>query len=443
MRRHRSVCVCLPFVILLLCGVPLQAVARVMILDNPIRMPFAGFASSMATVGDLDGDGISEYLIGAYDQPTKENEHQGRAFAFSGRTGKLLFTFETPEPMPYAAFGFSVAGLGDVNKDGTPDLLIGAFGQDQSSGKVFAFSGKDGKLLYTVQSPQRQPGSGFGWSVAAVGDNNNDNVPDFVVGAFAHDGNGKAFVFDGQTGKMLHTLSPPQVSGGASFGWSSAGVGDLNNDGVAEILVGAPYTMVEKIAVQGQAYVFNGKDGKLLYTLNDPQPLAGEVFGWRVAAAGDLNKDGVPDMLVGAPYKDVGANPAQGAALAFSGADGKFLFALNNPVPRPYAVFGYTLLQSPDMNQDGVPEILVGAPYQTVDEFHVQGEVFLFNGQDGRHLTTFDNPYPHQGSSFGYSIACPGDVNGDNIPDFAIGASGQIIMDKVAVGRVFVFLSRS
>jgi hypothetical protein len=249
-------------------------------------------------------------------------------------------------------------------------------------------------------------------------------------------------VFDGHTGKVLHTLAPPQTSGGASFGWSLASVGDLNKDGVSEVLIGAPYTMVEKIAVQGRAYVFNGKDGKLLYTLDDPQPLAGEVFGWRVSSAGDLNKDGIPDLLIGAPYKDVGTTPAQGAALAFSGADGKFLFAFNNPVPKPYAVFGYTILQAPDLNQDGVPEILIGAPYQTVDQFHVQGEVFLFNGQDGRHLTTFDNPYPHQGSSFGYSIASPGDVNGDNIPDFAIGASGQIIMDKVAVGRVFVFLSQ-
>ena len=56
-------------------------------------------------------------------------------------------------------------------------------------------------------------------------------------------------------------------------------------------------------------------------------------------------------------------------------------------------------------------------------QFHVQGEVFLFNGQDGRHLTTFDDPYPHQGSSFGYSIASPGDINGDKIPENDTGAN--------------------
>ncbi len=221
-----------------------------------------------------------------------------------------------------------------------------------------------------------------------------------------------------------------------------AGIEDLNKDGLPEILVGAPYTNVGKNPIQGQAYVFNGKDSNLLYTLENPQPIAGAVFGWRMTDAGDLNKDGIPDILVGAPYQDVDKVIAQGAAFAFSGANGQMLFALKNPVPRPYAAFGYALTESADMNQDGVPEILVGAPYQTVDEFHVQGEVFLFNGQDGRHLTTFDNPYPHQGSSFGYTVVSPGDVNGDKIPDFAIGASGQGIMDKPAVGRLFVFLSQ-
>ena len=72
----------------------------------------------------------------------------------------------------------------------------------------------------------------------------------------------------------------------------------------------------------------------------------------------------------------------------------------------------------------------------------MQGEVFLFNGQDGRHLTTFDDPYPHQGAAFGYTLASPGDVNGDKIPDFAFGAAGQHVADQVAIGRVFVFLSQ-
>ncbi len=439
---HRYVSFSVQLALLLLfCGLPARAAARVMILDNPIRLPFSGFASSLAVVGDLDGDGVSDYLVGAYDHPWNKNEHQGRAFVFSGQSGKLLFTIDDPTPQGYGAFGFAVTAAGDVNGDGVPDLLIGAFGQE-GSGKAFVFSGKGGQLLYTLQAPRPQPGAGFGWSVASLGDLTNDGIPELIVGAFAQDGEGRAFVFNGHNGKLLRTLEPPSPLGGAAFGWSVAGAGDLDKDGTPDILVGAPYTTVGQTAVQGRVYAFSGRDGKLLYSLDDPQPVAGEVFGWCVVSGGDLNKDGVPDVLVGAPYRNVGANLSQGAAFVFSGADGKLLFALNDPTPRPYAGFGYVMATSPDVNQDGVPEILVGAPYQTVDQFHVQGEVLLFNGQDGRHLTTFDDPYPHQGATFGYSVASPGDVNGDKIPDFAIGASGQGIMDKVAVGRVYIFLSQ-
>ncbi len=429
-----------------------------LMLDNPTRVSFSGFGSSMAVVGDIDGDGASDLLIGAYDSQVKYDaplgpaEHQGRAFVFSGKSGQLLFTLDAPERMPYAAFGFAVAGAGDVNKDGTPDLLIGAFGYGGSgaadqlgyggTGRAFIFSGKDGKLLHSLRAPQPQIGGGFGWSVSSLSDLTGDGAPEVLVGAFAQDGEGKAFLFDGNTGKLLRTLAPPEPLNGGAFGWSVANAGDLDKDGVADILVGAPYSTIGKVAVQGRAYAFSGKDGKVLLTLDDPHPSAGAVFGWRVVSAGDVNKDGVPDVLVSAPYKDVGGNPSQGVVYVLNGADGKLLFTLDDPAPKPYAGFGYSLIQGADFDEDGAPEIVVAAPFQTVDVDQVEGEVFVFNGQDGRHLITFDDPYPHQGASFGYALASPGDISGDKIPDFAFGAAGQSIMDKVAAGRVFVFLSQ-
>ena len=416
-----------------------RADARVMFLDNPMRLPFSGFASSLALAGDVDGDGTGDYLVGAYNHRWNNNDRQGRAFVFSGAKGNLLFTIDNPSPQIEAAFGFSVASAGDVNKDGIPDFLIGALGQEER-GKAFLFNGKDGKLLYTLQAPNLQNGAGFGWAVASLGDLTNDGVPDLAVGAFAQENIGYVYLFNGRDGKPLRTLAPP--AGSLAFGWSLNAAGDVNKDGTPDIVVGAPYTTVGQNTVQGRVYVFSGKDDALLLTLDNPQPTAGSVFGWRMMSVGDQDKDGVPDLLVGAPYQDVNKVIAQGAAYVFSGANGKLLFLLKDPVPRPYAVFGYTVAEGPDVNQDGVPELLVGAPYQTVDQFHVQGEVFLFNGRDGRHLTTFDNPYPHQGSSFGYTVVSPGDVNGDKIPDFVIGASGQGIMDKPAVGRVMVFLSQ-
>ncbi|HEV8712957.1 MAG TPA: FG-GAP-like repeat-containing protein [Candidatus Binatia bacterium] len=431
------------FVLLLLWSLPVWAAPGLLILDNPLRRSFTGFASSLAVVGDIDGDGVSDYLVGAYEHYWQENLNQGRAFVFSGQSGKILWILDLPTPYQGAAFGSAVAAAGDVNQDGVPDLLVGAFGQGES-GQAFVFSGKTGKLLYTMQAPRRQSGAGFGWAVTALGDLTGDGVPELVVGAFAQEGRGRVFVFDGQNGKLLRTLAPPSLSESMTFGWSVAAAGDLDQDGSPDILVGAPYTPVGELSVQGRVFAFSGRTGELLYALTDPFPRAGEGFGWRVASGGDLNGDGVPDILIGAPYKSGEGTRSEGAAFVFNGADGSLLFSLRNPaLSKSYSGFGLMVAQTPDINGDGVPEILVSAPYQKVDLDHVQGEVFLFDGHDGRHLSTFDDPSPHQGATFGYAAVSPGDVNGDQIPDFAVGAAGQAIMDKVAVGRVYVFLSQS
>ena len=453
-------------ILLFLCG-PTWAGPEIRILDTPNRLSFSGFSSALSTLGDVNGDAIPDYIVGAYEQAWGGNNHQGRAFVFDGQSGELLLELDDPHPQADAAFGFSVAAAGDVNQDGIPDCLIGAFGQGEAgsaealvfgwtaedgsehnvskhvgSGQAFVFSGRDGQLLRSLEAPQQSAGAGFGWSVASAGDLNGDGLPDFIVGAHSQDHEGRVFVFSGHDGTALHTLAPPADSGAKGFGWTVNPAGDLNRDGIPDILVGAPYSTVEGRSTQGRVYVYSGADGSLLYSIDHPQPQAGASFGWHVTPAGDLNEDSVPDLLIGAPYQDVGAVAAQGTAFAFSGTDGSLLLTLHDPAPRPSAGFGWIMSAIPDVNTDDIPEILVSAPFQRVDQFHVQGEVFLYNGRDGRHLITFDNPYPHQGSMFGYALASPGDINADHIPEFVFGAPGQLIRDKPAVGRAFLFVSQ-
>ncbi len=445
-----------------------SAAPGLLMLEHPSRLSFTGFGSSLAVVGDIDGDQTPDYLVGAYQHGWQDNLKQGRAFVFSGQSGKLLYTLDNPHPQPDAGFGVAVAAAGDINQDGITDLIVGAFGQgekdtdldlvrrslaapgeeepalkDAGSGQAFVFSGKDGQLLQSLEAPQQQKGAGFGWEVASAGDLTQDNIPELLVGAIGQAGSGRVFVFNGHDGSLLRILAPPPPASAAVFGRSITGTGDLNADGVPDILVGAPYTSVGKFTVQGQVHAFSGQDGSLLYTIDDPTPRPGAVFGWHVTASGDFNQDGVSDVLVGAPYKDSDQYRSHGAAFVFSGIDGSLIYALKSPgLAKPYATFGYRLNAVPDLNGDNIPEVLVSAPFQTVDALHLQGEVFLFNGHDGRHLATFDNPAPHQGSTFGYAMASPGDVDGDELPDFAIGAAGQTIRDRVAVGRVYLFRSR-
>ncbi len=426
--------------------------SQLILFEHPERLSFTGFGASLATVGDLDGDGVPDYVIGAYEHFWNNNLKQGRAFVFSGRKGGLLYVLDLPHPRlaggsgatPFsgASFGWAVAAAGDIDQDGAPDILIGAFNYDES-GAAYVFSGKTRALLLTLQPPQAQPSAGFGWSVASLGDLTGDKIPELIVGAFAYAGTGRAFVFNGKDGSLLGSFGPPSPEPSA-FGWSVAGAGDLDGDGSPDLVIGAPYASVNGASAQGRVYAFSGRTRKLLYVLDDPSPQAGAVFGWRIAVGGDYDGDGTPEVLIGAPYQDVGKNRSVGEAFIFSGRNGSQLLTLDDPAPtKPYAGFGLALTTCPDINQDGVPEVLVGAPFQTVDQFHIQGEAFLFDGRSGTHLSTFDNPDPHQGSQFGYTVVSPGDVNGDGIADFMIGASGQTIREKAAVGRAYLFLSRS
>ena len=115
------------------------------------------------------------------------------------------------------------------------------------------------------------------------------------------------------------------------------------------LFLSGPTSPVEGRSTQGRVYVYSGKDGSLLYHIDNPQPQAG------------------------APYQDVGAVALQGQAFAFSGTDGSLLMTFHDPVPRPHAGFGWMVSAVTDVNTDEIPEILISAPFQTVDQFHVQG----------------------------------------------------------------------
>ena len=228
-------------------------------------------------------------------------------------------------------FGFCVDVVGDIDGDGVPDLAVGApfqdgdfqvdngFGPPQNVGKVFLISGASLGVIRQVNDPEFQEpnptkfGGEFGTSVAGVGDLNHDGVPDVLVGVPHHSNfgadhinAGEAFVFSGADGSVIFTLNDPDEEEGNRMGFAVASLGDVNGDGVMDLLVGVPKKDVsEDLPDVGSAYIFSGADGSFIRSL-DPRAQGGVEngrFGTAVANAGDVNGDGYPIFLSVRPDK--------------------------------------------------------------------------------------------------------------------------------------------
>jgi len=303
------------------------------------------FGYSVANAGDLDRDGFPDVAIGcAYN-------YAGSPFVEvrSGRTGAVLWSRQGT-----FTFGASVAGNVDVDFDGVPDLLIGnpllSVGA-RETGSLQVISGRTGTVVYQKSGLADER---LGKQVAWVGDVDGDGIPDFA--ALAHQDYpiqqpGYVAVWSGRDGSLLLRLTTPFVSGPYSF----AGVGDLNGDGRADIAVGLgqpplPYVHYAPVVV------FSGANGSILRVfLGDP--IHSGTFGASICAVGDLDRDGVPDLVVADPGDPIRA-PHAGRVWAISGASGTVLWWTTGSQDD---FFGWSLAATGDTDLDGIPDVLVGA----------------------------------------------------------------------------------
>ncbi|MCI0589531.1 MAG: hypothetical protein L0323_22175 [Planctomycetes bacterium] len=314
---------------------------------------------------------------------------------------------EIESPDDYAWFGTSVSGAGDLDGDGLSDFLVGAPyaspGGIPEAGEVIAFSGADGSLLLSI--PGLSFGEGFGRSVAPVGDVDGDSVPDLIAGAAYAFSKGRASVHSGASGALLFNFVGRKRS---DFGWSVAGAGDVNGDGRGDFLVGAPFSGV---GGKGFARIHSGLNGKPLRTLKGKK--GSRLFGWSVARVGDVDGDGSSDVAVGA--RD--ALFYSGQVTLFSGKRGKPLLTFVGGLDDG---LGCAVAGPGDVNGDGVPDLLAGAWSRSGEGMVDNGRAILFSGLDGSTLRVFDGDSTN--AQFGWSVAGPGDVNGDLVPDLFVGA---------------------
>lgn len=385
----------------------------------------AWLGHSVANAGDVNLDGTEDFLIGM-PRGRVNGEERGIVFVYSGATGVELYQLQGDGYRD--AFGDAVCGAGDVNLDGYADFLVGAtenvYHDYTGPGYVRMFSGQDGSVLFTVT------GTGsfdrLGTSVARLGDLNNDSVPDFVAAADQAGAHGKAFVYSGVDGSLLFEVQHPGNGYLFGFGFSVAAAGDVNLDSYPDIFVGDPFHK------EGRVLLYSGLDGSLLETwwgdnMNDN-------FGWDVASGFDLNQDGYPDLVAGAPQENLG-NFDFGYIRARSGMDGSILWTLQGYLDD--SAIGQSVSRGGDFDGDGTIDFLVGSPSDDLYGNN-RGSARIVSGQDGHVLMTF-RPVSSPGS-FGYDVAADGDFNNDGKADFIIGA----IFDSQGApqsGAAYVYLS--
>jgi hypothetical protein len=405
------------------------------------------FGRAIAVIGDIDADGVPDLAVGApFQDGDFENtdtgfghpQNVGKVYVVSGATLAILSTLNDPEFQMVQSqkfggqFGSVVAAAGDLNGDGSPDVLVGTphhvvlgdldIDNKNSAGRVFACSGKDGSVLLTLDDPTAEENGRFGSAVASVGDVNHDGVPDILVGVPGKDTNGHsnvgiAYIFSGVDGSFIRTINHPfqgtdKKEDGAAFGSAVANAGDLNHDGVPEALISAPGG--------GQVFVFNVRTGGLIFTLNSPTKETEPSFGAAVAGGLDLDGDGIPDFAVGAPLQ----NNAAGRAYIFGGKDGHLLKSMRSSLRERQAKFGASVLLSKDVTGDGVVEVLVGAPEETVNGLLHAGEVFIFDGARGRLLKSLTSVTPQPFAGFSLALATF-NVSGSQVDTVAIGTPLQ------------------
>ncbi|MFT4173945.1 MAG: hypothetical protein QM639_15375, partial [Rhodocyclaceae bacterium] len=403
---------------------------------------------SVSNAGDVNGDGLADLIVGASQSDPPGASNGGRSYVVFGKTdGGVLNLSSLTAGSSTQGFaingqtngdlsGRSVSGAGDVNGDGLADLIVGAYSADAApsgmtdSGRSYVVFGKTSGAVVNLSSLTSGVSSeGFiingqaasdlsGWSVSGAGDVNGDGLADVIVSGHQSDtatgvDAGRAYVVFGKTGTAVVDLSAIAAGGNTQgfvingysvsdySGWSVSNAGDVNGDGLADVVIGAYQADPPGAFNAGRSFVVFGKTGTDVVDLSSFTNGAstqgflingqsgGDRSGNSVSYAGDINGDGLADMIVGAYLSDPAAGTDAG---------------------RAYVVYGKT--------GSGIVELSTLAASN-----NSQG--FVINGQAGS-----DNA--------GYSVSGAGDINGDGFDDLIVGAMQSDLPGAVDAGRSYV-----
>ncbi|MBK9387579.1 MAG: FG-GAP repeat protein [Planctomycetes bacterium] len=374
------------------------------------------FGTSVAPVGDVNGDGRLDFLVGA---PREFGAGTARLLSGIGGAELQRFTGSNIDDR----FGHAVAGAGDVDGDGVPDIVVGAPDADSGgteSGLIRVFSGRSYAEIRTIDG--QTPNDFFGRAVDGGHDANGDGFDDLLVGAPGEFGTGTAYAISGRDGATIWRWNGDAI--GDEFGGSVAFAGDVDGDGYADAAIGA-HLNDSGGTDSGRVRVFSGRTGSELYTVDGST--FDDRFGFCVRAAGDVDRDGIPDLIVGAPIEF-----GVGTVYLLAGRTGAVLRRLTGDDLGDR--FGHAVSALGDLDLDGYADYVVGAP-EDDNNGAQSGSVRVFSGRLGLELRTWNGAAADD--QFGFDVAGV-DVDDDGFADIVAGVPFSDVGGPES-GRVSVY----